>query len=201
MTTETENTEATETEANAGPEAATEAPAAEAGPTGPTVDSLLAEVADLKDRLLRSVAETENLRRRFEREREDTAKYAVTKFARDLTSVADNLRRAIETTPAEARTEGSAVATLIEGVEMTERELLAAFEKTGITKIDPALGEKADPNKHEVLFEVPGTGQPGGSVIQVVQTGYQIHGRLLRAAKVGVAKAEAEAAPKVDQTA
>ncbi|MFA5123465.1 nucleotide exchange factor GrpE [Zavarzinia sp.] len=190
MTTETENTEPTPTET------AAEAPAA---PAGPTVDSLQAEVADLKDKLLRAFAETENLRRRAEREREDTAKYAVTKFARDLTSVADNLRRAIEAVAAETRAADEAVANLLAGVEMTERELLSAFERVGITKIAPAVGEKADPNKHEVLFEVPGTGQPGGSIVQVVQAGYQIADRLLRAAKVGVAKAEAPA-PAVDQT-
>lgn len=191
--TETENTETVATET------APAQPAAEAA-AGPTVESLQAEVADLKDRLLRAFADTENLRRRTEREREDTAKYAVTKLARDLTGVADNLRRAIEAVPGEARTEGSAVANLLDGVEMTERELLSAFEKAGITRIAPALGDKADPNKHEVLFEVPGTGQPGGAIIQVIQTGYQIHDRLLRAAKVGVAKAET-VAPVIDQTA
>lgn len=191
--TETENTETVATET------APAQPAAEAA-AGPTVESLQAEVADLKDRLLRAFADTENLRRRTEREREDTAKYAVTKLARELTSVADNLRRAIEAVPGEARTEGSAVANLLDGVEMTERELISAFEKAGITCIAPALGEKADPNKHEVLFEVPGTGQPGGAIIQVIQTGYQIHDRLLRAAKVGVAKAET-VAPVIDQTA
>lgn len=190
MTTETENTEPTPAATVA------EAPAA---PAGPTVDSLQAEVADLKDKLLRSFAETENLRRRAEREREDTAKYAVTKFARDLTTVADNLRRAIDAVAAETRAADEAVANLLAGVEMTERELLAAFERVGITKIAPAVGEKADPNKHEVLFEIPGTGQPGGSIVQVVQAGYQIADRLLRAAKVGVAKAEAPA-PAVDQT-
>ncbi|MFZ2868795.1 nucleotide exchange factor GrpE [Zavarzinia sp.] len=190
MTTETENIDPTPTDAQAPAEP----------PAGPTVESLQAEVADLKDKLLRAFAEAENIRRRSEREREDTAKYAVTKFARDLTSVADNLRRAIEAVPAEARTGDEAVANLLAGVEMTERELLSAFEKASITRIAPALGEKADPNKHEVLFEIPGTGQPGGAIIQVVQTGYQIHDRLLRAAKVGVAKAEAPVAP-VDQTA
>ncbi len=192
MTTETENIDPTATP--------TEAQAQAEPPAGPTVESLQAEVADLKDKLLRAFAEAENIRRRGEREREDTAKYAVTKFARDLTSVADNLRRAIEAVPAEARTGDEAVANLLAGVEMTERELLSAFEKASITRIAPALGEKADPNKHEVLFEIPGTGQPGGAIIQVVQTGYQIHDRLLRAAKVGVAKAEAPAAA-VDQTA
>ncbi|PWR22529.1 nucleotide exchange factor GrpE [Zavarzinia aquatilis] len=190
MTTETENIDPTPTDAQGQAEP----------PAGPTVESLQAEVADLKDKLLRAFAEAENIRRRGEREREDTAKYAVTKFARDLTSVADNLRRAIEAVPAEARSGDEAVANLLAGVEMTERELLSAFEKASITRIAPALGEKADPNKHEVLFEIPGTGQPGGAIIQVVQTGYQIHDRLLRAAKVGVAKAEAPAAA-VDQTA
>ncbi|PWR20675.1 nucleotide exchange factor GrpE [Zavarzinia compransoris] len=190
--TETEHPETVVTET------AAEAPAAPEA--GPTVETLQAEVADLKDRLLRAFAETENLRRRTEREREDTAKYAVTKLARDLTGVADNLRRAIEAVPGDARAEGGALAGLLDGIGMTERELLAAFEKAGITRIAPALGEKADPNKHEVLFEAPGTGQPGGAIIQVIQTGYQIHDRLLRAAKVGVAKAES-VAPVVDQTA
>lgn len=192
MTTESENINPTETP--------TDAPAPAEPNAGPTVESLQAEVADLKDKLLRSFAEAENLRRRAEREREDTAKYAVTKFARDLTNVADNLRRALDAVPAEARSASDVLSTLLDGVEMTERELLSAFEKASITRIAPQLGEKADPNKHEVLFEVPGTGQPGGSIIQVIQTGYQIHDRLLRAAKVGVAKAEAPA-PVVDQTA
>jgi len=192
MTTQNENAQATE------PQVEAEAPVELEIPAGPTVDGLLAEVAELKDKLLRAFAETENMRRRFEREREDTAKYAVTKFARDLTSVADNLRRAIDTVPEETRANDEAVANLLAGVELTERELLAAFEKAGITKIAPAVGEKADPHRHEVLFEVPGTGQPAGSIVQVIQTGYQIADRLLRAAKVGVAKADAPV--HIDQT-
>lgn len=193
MTTQNDNPQAPETEA---PVTETSETLVDTIPTGPTVEGLLAEVAELKDKLLRAFAETENLRRRAEREREDTAKYAVTKFARDLTSVVDNLRRAIDSVPAETREANETVANLLAGVEMTERELLSAFEKATITRIAPAVGEKADPHRHEVLFEVPGTGQPGGTIVQVIQTGYQIADRLLRAAKVGVAKAEAP----VDQT-
>lgn len=162
-------------------------------------DALRAEIADLKDRLLRAVAETENVRRRSEREKEDAAKYGVTRFARELTSVADNLRRAITSVPEDERTGHDGLRALLEGVELTERTLLSAFEKAGITRIEPKPGDKADPHRHEVMFEIPGTGQPGGTIVQVVQTGYAIHDRLLRAAQVGVAKADAT--PHVDTSA
>lgn len=160
-----------------------------ASPSDPT-EPLRAEIAELKDRLLRAFAETENVRRRAEREKEDAQKYAVTRFARELTSVADNLRRALGSVPDSARAEHDGLKTLLEGVELTERSLLSAFEKAGITRIEPKPGDKADPHRHEVMFEVPGTGQPAGAIVQVVQTGYAIQDRLLRAAQVGVARAE-----------
>lgn len=177
-----------------------EAVATPAAESGPTPEMLQAEINELKDKLLRTLAEAENSRRRAEREREDAGKYAVTGFARGLADVADNLRRALDSVPDDARSGNDVLTTLLEGIELTERTLLASFEKAGIRKIDPAVGEKADPNRHEVLFEIPGTDQPAGSILQVVQTGYMIHDRLLRAAKVGVAKAEPGNTQRVDTT-
>ena len=158
------------------------------------------EVADLKDRLLRAVAETENLRRRAEREREETAKYAVTGFARDLLNVADNLRRALQNISPEVRAKDEALNTLADGVEMTERELLRVFEKYGIRVVEPQPGEKFDHNFHQAMYEVPNADQPPGTVVAVMQVGYALKERLLRPAMVGVAKAApgAEPEPKVD---
>ena len=180
--------------ANAAPDAAAaeaaaaEAPGAATAPAGGTEqDALL--IADLKDRLLRALAEVENVRRRGEREREDARLYAATNFARDIVRVADNLRRGLESVPTGAREENAALATLLEGVELTERDLLSIFEKHGIKQVAP-MGQKFDHNLHEALFEAPGTGQPGGTVIQVIETGYTINERLLRPARVGVAAAE-----------
>lgn len=149
-------------------------------------EALKAEIAALKDQLLRAVAETENVRRRTAREREETAKYAITAFARELLPVADNLRRALEAVDGEARKD-SRFAGLIEGIEMTERELLGVLERHGIRKIEP-LGEKFDHNYHQAMFEVTETDQPSGTVVQVMQPGYLIAERLLRPALVGVAK-------------
>lgn len=148
--------------------------------------ALEAEFADQKDRLLRALAETENLRRRAQREREETAKYAAAAFAKDLLSAADNLRRALDSLPEEEagdeRTKG-----LIAGVAATERELLAAFERHGIRRIDPK-GERFDHNYHQAMFEVDRPDQPGGTIVEVLQPGYLMHDRLLRPAMVGVAK-------------
>lgn len=155
------------------------------------------ENAKLKDQMLRALADAENTRRRAEREKEDTAKYAVTKFARDILNVADNLGRAMAAVPAEAKENNPAMTTLLEGVEATERELLVAFEKHGVTRIEP-LDEKFDPNFHQAMFEVENTGRPSGTVVQVMAAGYVLNGRLLRPAMVGVAKGEP---PKVDTTA
>ena len=153
------------------------------------IAALEAESAKLKDQALRALAETENIRRRSEREREDTAKYAISGFAKSLLDAADNLRRAIDAVPAEAVEADAALKTLVDGVAATERQLLAAFERNGVTRIEP-VGEAFDPNFHQAMFELPGTGKPSGTVVQVVQPGYVLHGRLLRPAMVGVAKAE-----------
>ena len=150
------------------------------------VERLADEVAELNDKLLRAVAETENLRRRTTREREETGKYAVTGFARDLLSVADNLRRALDSLSDENRGD-EALGALISGVEATERELLTAFERHGIKRIDPD-GEKFDHNFHQAMFEVADSGQPAGTVVSVMQPGYVIADRLLRPAMVGIAK-------------
>ncbi|HEY8352849.1 MAG TPA: nucleotide exchange factor GrpE [Sphingomonadales bacterium] len=159
-----------------------------------------AEIAALKDRLLRTLAEMENLRKRAEREREDAAKYAISSFARDLLGVADNLRRALESLPDAARNDEN-VKVFVDGMELIERELLKAFEKAGIRRIDP-LGEKFDHNLHEALFEVPSADQPSGVVIQVIQPGYVINDRLLRAARVGVTRAiQPESENRVDTSA
>lgn len=152
--------------------------------------ALVTENADLKDRVLRAAAEVENIRRRSEREKADVSKYSVANFARAVLPVADSMRRAIDAVPAD-RKDGSddVVKSILEGIEITERALLSAFEQNGIVPLSPAVGEKFDANLHEALFEVPGTGQPAGSIVQVVDIGYMISDRLLRAAKVGIAKA------------
>jgi len=178
------------------PEVASEAAEPEAAAPASSAEQDAALIADLKDRLLRALAEVENVRRRGEREREDARLYAATNFARDIVRVADNLRRGLESVPAGAREENAALATLLEGVELTERDLLSIFERHGIKQVAP-MGQKFDHNLHEALFEAPGTGQPGGTVIQVIETGYTINDRLLRPARVGVAAAEATHA-KVD---
>ncbi|QCO02737.1 nucleotide exchange factor GrpE [Azospirillum argentinense] len=161
--------------------------AADAG-AGDRVAQLEAEVASLKDQLLRQMAEVENTRRRAQRDREDASKFAVSSFAKELVTVADNLRRALEAVPAEGRENDDVLKGLAVGVEATERQLISAFERAGIKKIDPT-GELFDPNFHQVMFEIENTGKPAGTVVQVLQPGYTIHGRLLREAMVGVAKA------------
>jgi len=145
------------------------------------------ETAELRDRLLRALAENENLIRRAKREREDTAKYAAANFARDMLAVADNLGRALDAVPAGLR-ESDDTKAFLEGVELTDRELRATLERHGITRLSP-LGEKFDHDRHEALFEVPTGDAEPGTVVQVLQDGYVIHDRLLRAARVGVAKA------------
>lgn len=150
------------------------------------VAALEAEVAELKDRLLRAAAEVENTRRRAKKDVEDASNYAVTKFARDLLDVGDNLRRALEAAGNDANAD-PAMKTLIDGVEMTEKTLLKAFEQNGIEKLEP-LGEKLDPNQHQAVFEMPNPAYPDGHVAQVMQAGYVLKGRLLRPAMVGVTK-------------
>ena len=152
------------------------------------VAALEAERTDLKDKLLRTLADMENLRRRTERELADARTYAVTNFARDMLTVADNVRRALESVPAEARegAEGT-LKGVIEGIELTERDLLKTLERHGVRRLEPE-GQKFDPNMHQAMFEVPNPDVPSGTVVQVVQTGYAIGERVLRPALVGVAK-------------
>ena len=166
-------------------EAAIESEAAESSPET-RVTELEAELAEYKDRLLRALAETENVRRRAQREREDASKYAIAGFAKDLLSAADNLRRALDSLPeSEARDERTR--SLLAGVAATERELLGVFERHGIKRIDPK-GEVFDHNFHQAIFEAERPDQPSGSVVEVLQPGYVLHDRLLRPAMVGVAK-------------
>ncbi|HEY8381376.1 MAG TPA: nucleotide exchange factor GrpE [Microvirga sp.] len=161
---------------------------------------LEAEKMDLKDKLLRTLADMENLRRRTEREVADARSYAVTNFARDMLNVADNVRRAIESVPAEAQAsaEGSFKG-LLEGIDLTERDLLKTLERHGVKRLDPH-GQKFDPNLHQAMFEVPNPDVPAGTVVQVVQSGYVIGERVLRPALVGVAKGGPKEAPKADTT-
>ena len=152
------------------------------------VDVLRAENSDLRDKYLRLAAEMDNLRRRTERDVKDAKSYSVAGFARDMLAVSDNLRRALDAIPAEARAAGEAgLNALIEGVEMTERSMLSALERHGVKKLEPE-GQKFDPNFHQAMFEVPNPNVPNNTVVQVVQAGYTIGDRVLRPAMVGVAK-------------
>jgi molecular chaperone GrpE len=152
------------------------------------IEALNSENASLKDRLLRAMAEMENLRRRTEREVADAKAYGVTSFARDMLNVADNLSRALDSLPEEARaTADGPLKALIEGVELTMRDLTSALGRHGVKKLEP-LGEKFDPNFHQAIFEAPNEELPAGTVAQVVQSGWRIGERVLRPAMVGVSK-------------
>ena len=169
----------------AGADAPEQAATAEAG-LAAQFAKLQAERDDLKDKLLRTLAEMENLRRRTEREIADAKAYAVTSFARDMLGSSDNLRRALESLPADAlKTADAAFKALHEGVELTERELLKTLERHGVRRIDPQ-GEKFDPNLHQAMFEAPDATIAKGLVSKVVQIGYKIGERVLRPALVGV---------------
>jgi len=172
----------------AAPEASAEAPEAPR-PAGEA--ELEAELADTKERLLRALAETENLRRRTARDLEEAHKYAISGFARELLEVADNLSRALEAVPPRARDEIDFVKNLADGVAMTEKALLACFERHKIAKVSPEIGERFDHNRHQAMFEIATADQAPGTVAQVLQPGYTIAERLLRPALVGVAKAPA----------
>ena len=153
------------------------------------------EAADYKDKLLRTLAEMENLRKRTAREITDARLYGVAGFAREVLAVADNMHRALETIDPDVRAHGDAkVKSLIEGVELTERELLKALEKHGVRKFSPE-GEKFDPNVHQAMFEMEHPGLPPGHVAQVIQAGYMLGDRVLRPAMVGVAKAPPKKQP------
>ncbi len=158
------------------------------------------EAAEYKDRLLRTLAEMENLRKRTEREVADARVYGIASFAREVLAVADNMHRALSTIGPEVREGGDAqVKALIEGVELTERELLKALEKSGVKKFSPQ-GEKFDPNLHQAMFEMETTEGPPGYVAQVIQAGYMIGDRVLRPAMVAVSKAPKAQPPANDNT-
>ncbi|MBN9672889.1 nucleotide exchange factor GrpE [Roseibium aggregatum] len=160
------------------------------------IEVLKAENEELRDRALRTMAEMENLRRRTEKEIKDARQYAVSGFARDMLTVSDNLRRALEALPEDDRRNADAgIASLIEGVEMIERDLLNQLEKNGVRKLTPE-GQKFDPNFHQAMFEVPNTEVPNNTVVQVMQAGYVIGERVLRPAMVGVSKGGPKEAPQ-----
>lgn len=159
------------------------------------VAELAKEAAELKDRLLRTLAEMENLRRRTEREVADARIYGVTNFARDIVGVADAMERAMKALDDGLRDKADAgVKALLDGVELTERELLKVLEKHGVTKLEPK-GQKFDPNMHQAMFEMPDASVPAGMVVQVVQPGYKIGERVLRPAMVAVSKGGPKQAP------
>jgi len=159
-------------------------------------EALAREVADLKDKLLRTLAEMENLRRRTDREVKDAQVYGIAKFARDVLGVADNMERSLAALDAELREKAdTAVKALLDGVELTERELLKVLERHGVRKFEPQ-GEKFDPNLHQAMYEVADPSVPAGNVVQVVQPGYMIGDRVLRPALVAVAKGGPKAVPQ-----
>jgi len=161
----------------------------------PAEPDAVAIAAEFKDKLLRTLAEMENLRKRTEREVVDARAYGTTTFARDILAVADNIRRALDAVSPELRKAADGgVKALIEGVELTERELLKALEKNGVRQFNPR-GEKFDPNLHQAMYEVPDASRPAGTVVEVVQPGYMISERVLRPAMVGVSKGGAKSAP------
>ena len=149
--------------------------------------ALAREASELRDKLLRTLAEMENLRARTAREVADSRTYAVASFARDILTIADNMARALQTLRAELK-ENAGVKALLDGVELTERELLKVLDKHGVRKFEPQPGEKFDPNLHQAMYEVVDPSLPGGTVAQVVQAGYTIGERMLRPALVAVAK-------------
>ncbi|MGB3447505.1 MAG: nucleotide exchange factor GrpE [Xanthobacteraceae bacterium] len=158
-----------------------------------SVEALTKEAAEARDKMLRTLAEMENLRKRTTREVADARTYGITGFARDVLDIADNLQRALDAVPAEARAAADpGLKALIEGVELTERSLLNALEKNGVKKFDPA-GQKFDPNFQQAMFEVPDPSVPTGTVVQVIQAGFMIGERVLRPALVGVSKGGAKA--------
>jgi molecular chaperone GrpE len=175
--------------------------ASEAERVAALVEQLAREAADNKDKLLRSLAEMENMRRRTDRQVADAREYGITAFARDVLAVADNMNRALSAIDPQLRESADAgLKSLLEGVELTERELHKVLEKHGVKKFEPK-GEKFDPNLHQAMYEVPDPSLPNGTVAQVVQAGYMIGDRVLRPALVGVAKARPKPPPPPPEVA
>ena len=170
-------------------------------PDAGSTEALAKEAAEARDKLLRTLAEMENLRKRTAREVTDARTYAISGFARDVLEIADNLQRALDAVPAEVKASADpGLKALIEVVELTERSLLNALEKNGVKKFDPS-GEKFDPNFQQAMYEVPDPSVPVGTVVQVVQAGYTIGERVLRPALVGVSKGGAKAEPEPSEPA
>jgi len=160
--------------------------------------SLDRELAETKDRLLRTLADMDNMRKRTEREVADARAYGISNFARDILGVADNMHRAMAALDEELRAkDDEPTKVLLEGVELTERELMNVLEKHGVKRIEP-LGQKFDPNRHQAMYEIEDVSVPAGSVIQVMQAGYLIGDRVLRPALVAVAKGGGKAPPAND---
>ncbi len=164
------------------------------------VAGLEKQLAEMKDRALRALADAENVRKRSEREKKEIRELGGLELAREMLGVADNLRRSVEAVPPEEIDASTELASLVEGIELTERDLLKAFEKHGIEKLDP-IGEKLDPNFHQAMVQLEDENHPAGTIVQVMQPGYVMKGRLLRAAMVAVSKGGDAAAAKVDTTA
>lgn len=165
------------------------------------LQKLQADYNALKDQMLRGIADAENRIKRAEKEKEESLKYAVSGFARDLLNVSDNLRRSIDAAKKDDHDGNPAVKSLLSGIEITEKELLGAFEKCGVKKIDPKIGDPFDYNRHQAMFEIESADKPSGIVMQVMQPGYILHDRLLRPALVGVSKstgAPPQDAAKID---
>lgn len=167
---------------------------AEADPLGDTsedsasrIAELEAQVEELNDKLLRALAEAENVRRRAQRDKEDTAKYGIKSFAEGMLAVADNLGRALTSIDADARDANESLGTIFVGIEMVQKDLMSTFERYGVTPIK-ALGAKFDPMLHEAMFEIEDKNTPISTIAQVLEPGYVLHGRTLRAAKVGITK-------------
>ena len=189
-TAENKEDQLAEVETNENDDGGAESPWAEGGAEE--------EISDLKDKLLRALADNENTIRRAKREREDTAKYAAANFARDMLTVGDNLRRALDAAPESLSDGDDQTKAFMEGIDLTSRELLSVLERHGIKQISP-VGEKFNHDQHEALFEVPTSDMEPGMVVQVIEDGFTIHDRLLRAAKVGVSKAISKPEANDDQ--
>lgn len=187
-----------ETLADIGEAASTDG-AAPADLTAARIKALEAEVLDAKDKMMRALADAENTRRRSVKDREDIAKYAVSGFAKDLLDFSDNFHRALAAIPKELH-DDERINGIITGLEAMDAQLLKTFEKNGIRKIEP-LDEPFNPNFHEVMFEAPTPGKPAGIVIQVIEAGFILNDRLLRAAKVGISKGGMGSDHQVDKSA
>ena len=188
-----ENAEPTEESVSVAADSAETAASSEA-----RIAELEKQLAEMKDRVLREMADAENTRRRAQKDREETSKYAIATFAKEMLALSDNFTRALEAAPTEDP--DPAVKNLIVGIDATERQFLAALERFGIKKVNP-LGQVFDPHFHRVMMEIDAPDQPAGTIVQVLQAGYMIHDRLLREALVAVAKGGDAPAPRVDTSA